>query len=260
MLIIKPFNGVFWCLLALVAAAVLLIGRAGRGMTEWRRARLLIALCACNIVIFFVYKGFLSVDREFVEISGIDRFNWFNELPLQLCNINMFLIPLGVLWKKRPVLGFSFFIAPLGALMALVFPEQPFCGYSLLTPRVLGFYLTHALLIVCGLSVLALGFYRPNPKDYPGIVSTFLILGLLAHGVNTLMRAAVCPHANYFFTYGADISILNILWRMIPVPFVYELPLVLVLIAYMALVNLCCGAMDRIRLMHGEEEPESAGI
>ena len=47
---------------------------------------------------------------------------------------------------------------------------------------------------------------------------------------------------------------------MIPVPFVYELPLVLILIAYMALVNLCCSAIDRIRLMHGEEEPESAGI
>ena len=54
MLIIKPFNGVFWCLLALVAAAVLLIGRAGRGMKEWRRARLLIALSACKIVLFFV--------------------------------------------------------------------------------------------------------------------------------------------------------------------------------------------------------------
>ena len=42
-----------------------------------------------------------------------------------------------MLTKKRPVLGFACFIAPLGALMAMCFPEPSFVGYSLLLPRII---------------------------------------------------------------------------------------------------------------------------
>ena len=63
--------------------------------------------------------------------------------------------------------GFSFFVAPLGALMALLFPEPLFSGFSLLMPRIFGYYVTHAILVVCGLSLATLGFYRPDPKDIP---------------------------------------------------------------------------------------------
>ena len=151
---------------------------------------MLIARCAwSNIIGFFVYKGFLSADVQFLQVSGLDKFNWFNELPLQLCNINMFvLIPIGILTRRRSLLGFAFFVAPLAALMALVFPEAPFFGYSLWLPRMLGFYVTHILIIVCGLSLVTLGFYRPGFRDIPGIAGTFLLLGIGALAVNFLLR------------------------------------------------------------------------
>lgn len=129
--------------------------------------------------------------------------------------------------------------------MALVFPEAAFTGFSLLIPRMLGFYLTHTLLIVCGLSLALLDFYRPAPREYPRVLGTFLGLALLAHLINTLLRATVCPEANYFFTYGADISILNLFWKLIPLPFLYELPSVLILLAYMGLVQLAVWLLHR---------------
>ena len=69
--------------------------------------------------------------------------------------------------RNRSILGFAFFVAPLGALMALLFPEPLFAGFPLFLPRIFGYYVTHAILVVCGLSLATLGFYRPRPKGYP---------------------------------------------------------------------------------------------
>lgn len=130
--------------------------------------------------------------------------------------------------------------------MALLFPEVPFTGFSLFLPRILGFYCTHALLIVCGLALALLDFYRPTPRDYPGVFGTFVLLALGAHLINLLLRATVCPGANYFFTFGADISILNLFWRFIPYPFFYELPSLLILLGYMGLVQLIVWGLEQL--------------
>ena len=100
-MIIRPFNAAHLLLLALAAGAVVLLWVLLRGQPERCRSAVLIALCAANIIGFFVYKGFLSRDMQFLQASGLDRFNWFSELPIQLCNINMFLIPIGILTKRR---------------------------------------------------------------------------------------------------------------------------------------------------------------
>lgn len=130
-------------------------------------------MCFFNLALFASYKLSLSMDAAYVRAYYPNGFNIFNELPLHLCNINLFLIPIG-LWKRnRSIMGFSFFVAPLGALMALLFPEPLFSGFSLFLPRIFGYYVTHALLVVCGLSLATLGFYRPDPKDIPRILKTF---------------------------------------------------------------------------------------
>ena len=173
------------------------------------------------------------VCREYIRAYYPNGFNIFNELPLHLCNINLFLIPLGVWKRNRSIMGFSFFVAPLGALMALLFPEPLFSGFSLLMPRIFGYYVTHAILVVCGLSLATLGFYRPDPKDIPRILKTFGLLAVGAHLINLLLRLTLCPEANYFFTYGAEIGVLKLFWRIIPAPLLYGLPAPLILAGYM---------------------------
>lgn len=252
-MIIRPFNAGFFLLVAIMIGAIVLLWALLHGQPERWRAAVLITLCMVNIIGFFVYKWFLSGDAEFLQVSGLDKFNWFNELPLQLCNINMFLIPIGILTHRRSLLRFAFFVAPLGALMALVFPEAAFSGYSLWTPRIFGFYFTHMLIIICGLSLATLGFYRPRPKDLPGIAGTFLMLGFGALLVDHLLRHTVCPQANYFFVFGqdVDISILNLFWKWLPVPLLYELPALAILFAYMGLICFVFSALDKHRARRG---------
>ena len=190
-------------------------------------------VCFFNLALFAGHKLSLSMDAAYIHAYYPNGFNIFNELPLHLCNINLFLIPLGVWKRNRSIMGFSFFVAPLGALMALLFPEPLFSGFSLLLPRIFGYYVTHAVLVVCGLSLATLGFYRPDPKDIPRILKTFGLLAVGAHLINLLLRLTLCPEANYFFTYGAEISVLKLFWRIIPVPLLYELPAPLILAGYM---------------------------
>ena len=52
--------------------------------------------------------------QAYIRAYYPNGFNIFNELPLHLCNINLFLIPLGVWKRNRSIMGFSFFVAPLG--------------------------------------------------------------------------------------------------------------------------------------------------
>ena len=238
---ITPFRGLHLLLLLLTAAAALLIFLLLRGKPEARRARFLIGVCLFNLALFTVYKLSLSRDAVYVSAYYPNGFNLFNELPLHLCNINLFLIPIG-LWKRnRSILGFAFFVA-------LLFPEPLFAGFSLFLPRIFGYYVTHAILVVCGLSLATLGFYRPDPRDIPQILKTFGLLAVGAHCINLLLRLTVCPEANYFFTYGAEISVLKLFWRIIPVPLLYGLPAPLILAAYMYAV---C-ALSRLR--QGAEE------
>ena len=213
---ITPFHGLHLLLLLLTASATILIFLLLRGKREARRANMLISVCLCNLALFTAYKLSLSRDAVYVSAYYPNGFNLFNELPLHLCNINLFLIPMGVWKRNRSIMGFSFFVAPLGALMALLFPEPLFSGFSLLLPRIFGYYVTHAVLVVCGLSLATLGFYRPDSRDIPRILKTFVLLALSAHLTNVLFRLTVCPEANYFFTYGAEVGALELLWRIIP--------------------------------------------
>ena len=109
---ITPFRGLHLLLLLLTAAAALLIFLLLRKKSEARRSRFLIGMCLFNLALFTAYKLSLSMDAAYVRAYYPNGFNIFNELPLHLCNINLFLIPIG-LWKRnRSILGFAFFVAP----------------------------------------------------------------------------------------------------------------------------------------------------
>lgn len=246
-MIIRPLNGVFFAMMLFAFVIIAVMWVLLRNSSERARALTLIIICAVNIVGFFVYKFALSHDAEFLTISHIKHFNWFNELPLQLCNINMFLIPIGLMTRNRYIQGFSFFIAPLGAMMAFLFPEPAFFGCSLFLPRMIGFYGTHLLLFVCGISLATLGLYRPKLRDFPGILVAFFSLALIMHCVNLILRATLCPYANYFYTFPMNINILRLFWHWIPVPLLYLAPGLVILLVYMTLVSMIFFIPDLLR-------------
>ena len=243
-----PFNGVFWALCAGFALVLILASLLLRRRSERTRRAVIVTACALTTVGFFVYKYFLSIDAEFdAATAAMGGFNWWGELPLQLCNINMLLIPVAVLTRKRPLLSFCFFVGPLGAAMAICMPGTGFSDCSILLPRMLGYYGTHFMIIIEALSLVTFGLFRPRFRDLPGTAATILLVALAVHGVNVLLRVSgLHEHANYFFSMETEGNfLLEIFHSWVPYPFLYLLPSIVILAVYMAVITGFFALADR---------------
>ena len=246
----KPFNALFFAVFAAFIVLLIVVSLIMRKRSEKAKRILIGVTCLITLIGFFVYKYFLSIDQAYDEITNnMGGFNWWGELPLQLCNINLILIPIAVLTMKKPLLSFCFFVAPLGALMAILMPANGFSGYSLLLPRMIGFYGTHFIIVIAGLAIATFGLYRPKFKDIPFTILTIAVIALIVFGINMLLRATgLHPKANYFYSVETEGNfLLEIFHKWIPVPFLYLIPSFLILVPYMLMITLGFFIGDRIR-------------
>ena len=239
--IMRPFNTLFNLVFAAFLLVLVLASLLLRNKSERTKSCVLVTACVLTFIGFFFYKYYLSQDSEFdVLTASMGGFNWWGELPLQLCNINMILIPIAVLRKSRPLMCFSFFLGPLGALMALAMPGMGFDGYSLLLPRMLGYYGTHFMIVIEGLALVTFGLFRPCFRDLPKTILAAFLIALGVFAINMLLRwSGLHPQANYFFSVETEGNpLLDLFYSWIPVPFLYLLPSIVILGVYMCLITL----------------------
>ena len=258
--IFGPFNALYFLVFGAFILLLVLLSLILRGKSEKVKSAVLLGLCFLTLVGFVLYKAFMSRDGSYALLTAeMGGFNWWGELPLQLCNINMLLIPFAVLTKNRPVMSFAFFVAPLGALMALIMPANGFDGYSLLLPRMLGYYGTHFMILVEGLALATFGLYRPRFRDFPGALLTILLVALAAFLINLLLRwTGLHPKANYFYSVETEGNfLLEIFHRWIPVPFLYLLPSFLILVPYMLLVTTPFALVEKRSRRKNGEKPKA---
>ena len=255
--IMRPFNPLFITVALLFLAILVVSSLILRKKSEETRRTVLVTACVVTFIGFFIYKYALSLDAEFnAATASMGGFNWWGELPLQLCNISMILIPIAVIRKSRPLMCFGFFIGPLGAFMALVIPGNGFDGYSLLIPRMLGYYGTHFMIVIAGWALVTYGLFRPRFSDLPGAALSLLVLALAVFCVNMLLRwSGLHPRANYFFTVETEgIGLLETFYRWIPVPLLYMIPCIGILLVYMAVVTAAFDGVEKI--VAGNKKPE----
>lgn len=243
--IMRPCNALFFAVFAAAIAVLVIASLILRKKSEDTRRRVLIIASIVTMIGFFVYKAFLSVDAEYDTLA---TFNWWGELPLQLCNINMILIPVAVHWNKRPLMSFCFFVGVLGAAMAVFMPGNGFDGYSLLLPRMIGFYGTHFAVIIEGLSLVTLGLYRPRFKDLPMTMLALTVIALFACGISLALRATgLYEKANYFFSVETEgNAVLELFHKWLPAPFLYLIPCLAILGAYSAVVMAIVVALEKL--------------
>ena len=239
--IIHPFNPVFCAVFAAFILLLIVASLLVRGRSDRTKRTVIVAACVLTLIGFFVYKYYLSIDAEYdVLTADMGGFNWWGELPLQLCNINMILIAVSVLLRSRPLMSFCFFLGPLGAMMALAMPCTGFDGYSLLLPRMLGYYGTHFMIVIEAISLASFGLYRPKFRDLPKTFLTIFLVALAVFCVNMLLRfTGLHPKANYFYSVETEGNfLLELFHKWIPVPFLYLLPSFVILGAYASVIIL----------------------
>ncbi|GHU98164.1 hypothetical protein FACS1894211_01470 [Clostridia bacterium] len=240
-MIIETFNLVHIGVLLLTAALCVVFWAVLRQFPQRKKELILVGVCVCNIVFFMVYKIILSRDPTF---SG---FTWWTELPLQFCNITMFVYIVGILTKKRQLLAYCFYAGPLGAFLALAAPDPAFLGISVFAGRCVGFYGTHLLIVVVGVSMCTLKLYRPRFKDLPWVVVIMFCLAAFMFLVNYIFRwTGLEPNANYFYTFGLPGNgVIEMMRGWTDVDFLYLWPAVLLVAAVSALETLPFWLSDR---------------
>ena len=243
MAVIDHTNGTFFVLLAIFIAFAFAFWLIFRKTSEKTRRIAVAALYIAGFAFFWLYKYWISIDEAYSVITaeaGKGAFSWWSELPLHLCNINLMLLPIAVLSRNRSLLSFVFFMAPFGAIFAMVMPDVGFYGFSLFEPRVFGYFVTHMLILVSSLILGLLDLYRPKFRDIPMTMVYAFGISFIVFGINMLFRAThVNDFANYFYTVvPPDGTPLVFFHKLIPVPYLYMIPVMLFLPVYMALVTL----------------------
>ena len=186
--IMRPFNTLWLIVFGAFLLLLIIVSLILRGKDQQVKTGVLVGACLFTLAGFIVYKYYLGQDKAYdVITASMGGFNWWGELPLQLCNINMILIPIAVLRKSRPLMSFCFFLGPLGAMMALVMPGNGFDGYSLLLPRMLGYYGTHFMIVIEGLAIVTFGLFRPTLRDLPNTILAALLIAFGVFVINMLL-------------------------------------------------------------------------
>lgn len=236
---LRPFNAVFFGTAAVFLLLLIVSSLILRGRSEKTRKTVLVAACLVTFVGFFLYKYALSLDAEYDRlIADMDGFNWWGELPLHLCNVNMILIPIAVLTDCKPLKGFCFFVGPMCAAMALTMPTAGFDQYSIFLPRMLGYYGTHFMVFVEAIALVTYGLFRPRFRDLPPTLAAIFLITFAVFLIDAAMRrTGVYARANYFFAMETEGNpLLDIFRGWIPYPFLYLLPCLAILAVYMSAV------------------------
>lgn len=191
----------------------------------------LYVLCVLNFI-------FYIIDNYYAYTRGNSL---LTILPLQLCYIAVFLIPLSLLLKKELIFDFVFYICAPGALIAILFPNIEYAAkpYSLMT---ISFFIFHFCITAIPFLFTAWGIYKPSPtiKKAFRLSITILILTGLIHVINLILGAVFHFNANYFFTiikYSAPNNIaFKQLSKIISYDFFYLLPGLIFMYFYMFII------------------------
>ncbi len=223
-----------------LAVAVLLLPLSRyllKDASKEKKSRVLLFLGIFVLLYLAVYKIALSRDTTY-------DFSWWNELPLNLCNLAPIFLIFASALDCKPLYAYLYLNCSLGAIVALVVPEAEFVGAPLLSARGLGYWGFHFLVMFLALVPIVLGVYRPKLRDVWVSGCLLFLSACVMHGVNALMRATVYEKANFFFTYGLEGNALadllygilpvNLLWLLLMTPVYAAVGCLMVLVVRLA--------------------------
>lgn len=235
---IKTFNLTYFLLLAFIAGAIIFFSLYMKKRSLFDKKCLIFCICLFNLILFFFYKIGLYVGHEELTSRGYEFDIWL-ELPLQLCNISLFLVPIGILLNNDKLYAYGFYIAPLAAFFAITFPDNNFTETNIFYLHNIGYYFTHVIIIIDGILLVTLGIFRPNFKTAVFLNLIVVVLSAVIFGFNCFVRHFIGSPANYFYTYEhQDISILKLFWSIVPIRYLFAIFAMFILNAFIVIVTL----------------------
>jgi uncharacterized membrane protein YwaF len=172
----------------------------------------------------------------------------FQNLPLHLCSLTSWLMPVITWFDNKALRSVAFFPGAIAGLATLVSATPAEQGHPLLDPRSF-FWVAHEMNAIVPFLMVSLGLFQPRLRQVLGSVGWLAVIGLGAVLPITLaLRAWVDPGANYFYLFAPEgAAILDVFWNLIPLPVLYLVPLVLVILPVLYLEYAVCRLLGGTR-------------
>ncbi|MCQ2412229.1 MAG: YwaF family protein [Sphaerochaetaceae bacterium] len=208
--------------MAITIAAIVGITHVYKDKTRAQKLVFLRWFSVISFALWILYKYGLYADPTF-------DFIFWKELPFQPCNTMMWLAIVAAFFDVTIIMDYGFYVGIASALMALVMPETGFYNIPFFSIRALGFYGTHALVLMVGVLFVTMGLTKVSYKNALRSIIFFMAMACVMHLVNTVFRHTVYSEASYYFTYGnEDNFLLSAFKRFIPVNLLYMLPIFMI--------------------------------
>ncbi|MBO9577171.1 MAG: YwaF family protein [Microbacteriaceae bacterium] len=223
-----PFTATWTLFLVGLLVATVVLWAALRGRADATQRWTLFGIAVGNWAI----STWFTFDR--IGSGAFPDFVLSRNWPLHFCTICTFLLIPAMLatkrqWWAHPLQTLLFFPGALAAFLALVAPGKEYEGDGFWVMGTL-FYAVHGLNVLLPFVHAGLGLYRPRWRDAALSLVWFTILALGVLVATLLCRAFVDPAANYMYFFDPEGSgILVLLWNLIGIPVVYEIPLLFIL-------------------------------
>ena len=151
------------------------------------------------IVCFGIALAVIEVLKQLIMNQIFESYSW-SDIPFQLCSVPMYLCLLYPFIKKcrRTFELFLGSFGMLGAIVAFAIPYDVFSGYLFLSIQSI---VWHELLLILGLYCVVVLNKKEEPgvKDFRNNATLYLILALIAIGINALLWGKSSGTANMFF-------------------------------------------------------------
>lgn len=238
---IKPFNGVFIGLFLANVILCVVLSFVLHNVSFDVGKKIVFIFGVVDIIYFIFYRIDYSRDLEYIEAQygKNGEFNWYNELPLNPCNILLLVDPFAILIGNRYLLAFCFFFSIVSPSIAIINPIDSYSGYSIFKTRVFGYFETHYLTIVFAFLMLSAKIYYPSYADIVPSGLLFLAIAFVCFLVNEYLRkTGLNKEANYFFTSDpAGYGILEKVYKIIHVKYLFAATMIVPFMAVFVVIT-----------------------
>ena len=172
--------------------------------------------------------------------TQLDFDNFFIQM-FQVCNFNFILLPLCLIKKNELGRQYLFYFSmpcALSTFVSYVSDVENSIWYSIIT---LNFWLDHLLVVLVSLLMLSARWFKPQKKYIPWVcLCIFMYFGVCFISNLGLNGWQITGAHNHSYTMNpGGIMLLEPLYKLIPIPFVYLIPLLPLFALIFCLVALC---------------------
>ena len=224
-----PHIVLFCATAAFIALTMWAVSKMNR---TWQNVMFILGALACAGGIFFRYGMGLSWE------GGITLKTLGTQL-LQVCNFNIVLVVLMLVPRFELARQYSIFFSMFAASTTLVSIPNSWASLNWYDTTVLNSWFNHAFAIALPLWMLAARRLKPKREYVLKVTACVVGYFLISAAVTTLLiKLEVIPSgSSYSFIFDTEgIPVFETLYKLIPVPCFYLLPLVPVMAGFFSLL------------------------